>query len=96
VTAAIKMKLARGSCARYILHMTEQPKIDTLLALPADRRWEIVEALWNSLTSDPAGVPIPDWHREVVTQRLVEDDEEAEDETTGESWENVRRRIESR
>jgi putative addiction module component (TIGR02574 family) len=87
------MRLARRRLARYTPRMTEQPKIDTLLALPADRRWEIVEALWNSLASDTASVPIPDWHSDVLAQRLVEDDEDA---ATGESWDDVRRRIEKR
>jgi putative addiction module component (TIGR02574 family) len=53
----------------------------------------MVEALWNSLAADPAHVPIPDWHREILAERMAEDD--AVD-TAGKSWDEVRQRIERR
>ena len=72
--------------------MTDQSRIDDLLALPADRRLEIMEALWDSLTSSPANIPIPDWHREMLKERMAADDA---DPSAGQSWEEVRREIES-
>ncbi|MEQ1731505.1 MAG: addiction module protein, partial [Vicinamibacterales bacterium] len=54
--------------------MTELPRIDELLALPVNRRLELMEALWDSLSAAPELDPMPDWHREVLAQRLAEDD----------------------
>ena len=73
--------------------MTELPRIDELLALPINRRLELMEALWDSLSATPELVPVPDWHREVLEQRLAEDDT---DPSPGEDWSQVRRRIENR
>jgi putative addiction module component (TIGR02574 family) len=72
--------------------MTDQSRIDDLLALPADRRLAIIEALWNSLAADPASVPIPQWHRNLLAERLAADDA---DTSLGQSWDEVRREIES-
>jgi putative addiction module component (TIGR02574 family) len=72
--------------------MTDQSRIDDLLALPADRRLAIIEALWNSLAADPASVPIPQWHRNLLAERLAADDT---DTSLGQSWDEVRREIES-
>ena len=63
--------------------MTELRRIDELLALPINRRWEIMEALWDSLSAAPEQVPVPDWHREVLEQRLAEDEA---DPVPGEEW----------
>ncbi len=72
--------------------MTDQTRIDDLLALPADRRLAIIEALWDSLAADPVSIPIPDWHRELLAERLTADDA---DKSPGQSWDDVRREIES-
>jgi putative addiction module component (TIGR02574 family) len=73
--------------------MSTVPHLDDLLSLPPDRRLPIMEALWVSLASAPENVPIPDWHRDIVEQRLAEDEG---DESPGESWPEVRRRVEQR
>jgi putative addiction module component (TIGR02574 family) len=71
--------------------MTQNPKIAELLDLPPSERLEIVEALWDSLASDPASVPVPDWHLELLDDRLADDDAET---NPGDNWETVRKRIE--
>jgi putative addiction module component (TIGR02574 family) len=73
--------------------MNDRVTIDGLLALPARDRLAIIEALWDSLRVSPASVPVPDWHRELLAERMREDDaapEEADD------WSKVRARIERR
>lgn len=66
--------------------------LDELLALPAEERLIVAEALWDSLTREPSRIPVPDWHRDIVEQRLAEDDAEPDG---GETWETLRRRLET-
>lgn len=72
--------------------MIDAQTIDKLLELPASDRLAIAAALWDSLVPDQAAVPVPDWHREILDQRIADDDAETE---PGECWANVRLRIES-
>ncbi len=71
--------------------MIDALTIERLLALPPGERLALVEALWDSLGADPAAVPVPDWHRDILEQRLAED---AADTSPGETWAAVRLRIE--
>lgn len=73
--------------------MNNAVKIDDLLALPAAERLAIASAIWDSLVASAEGVPVPGWHREVLEQRLRDDDAEA---AGGESWPDLRRRLEGR
>jgi len=38
--------------------------------LSRDEKLDLMERLWESLTSDQEDVPIPTWHLELVHQRL--------------------------
>jgi hypothetical protein len=45
------------------------------LEIPLDRmtteeKWEALETLWADLSSNPANVPVPDWHRTILDERL--------------------------
>lgn len=71
--------------------MIDAQIFEKLLELPATDRLAIAEALWDSLSADAASVPVPDWHRPLLDQRL---DEDEADTGSGESWDEVRRRIE--
>jgi len=71
--------------------MTEHPRLAELLELPAEERLVLMEALWDSLIPDPANVAIPSWHREIVTERLAEDDR---DMRPGDSMAELRSRLE--
>jgi putative addiction module component (TIGR02574 family) len=61
--------------------------LDKILALPAEDRQAIVEAIQASLDEeqDP-----PDWHREIVAERLAA---HRADPTRGEPWAVVRERL---
>lgn len=83
------LSLAKGW--GYAGGMNDHVTIDELLSLPAGDRLAIIEALWDSL--DPAVVPVPDWHREILAERLREDDAAVAE---SESWVEVRARIERR
>lgn len=39
--------------------------------LSADEKLEYVQALWESVSERPEDVPVPDWHRRVVAERLA-------------------------
>ena len=50
--------------------MIDTRKMLELLALPPEERLAITEALWESLSAEPDRVPVPDWHRDILDQRL--------------------------
>ncbi|MGE3916080.1 MAG: addiction module protein [Hyphomicrobiaceae bacterium] len=72
--------------------MTDMPKMSDLLRLPPADRLAIAEALWSSLTTEPDGVPVPDWHRDVLNERIAKDDH---DDGPGEGWLELRHRLET-
>jgi putative addiction module component (TIGR02574 family) len=39
-------------------------------SLSRDEKLELIERLWNSLTSNEEDIPIPEWHRDLLDQRL--------------------------
>lgn len=39
--------------------------------LSPEEKLEYVQALWDRVSEHPEDVPMPDWHREVVVQRLA-------------------------
>lgn len=73
--------------------MADQITLEQLEKLPFEERLRLAEALWDSLAREPERVPVPDWHRELIRDRLAADD--AEPDTT-ETWEEVRGQIEGR
>lgn len=38
--------------------------------LPVEQKLDYVEALWTRIASKPDRVPVPEWHRQVLAQRL--------------------------
>ena len=60
------------------------------LNLPAQERIELVVELWDSLA--PGEIPIPDWQRDLVRDRLAALEEIPPGERSV-SWEAIRRRI---
>lgn len=65
--------------------MSAHPMMDEILRLPADERLHLVEDIWASLAASPAGVPVPDWHRELLDERLADPQERAT-----RTWDDVR------
>ena len=39
--------------------------------LSADEKIDYIQALWGHFSEHPEDVPVPDWHREVVADRLA-------------------------
>ncbi len=40
--------------------------------LPIEEKVRYVEALWDRIAAAPEDVPVPDWHRQLVSERLAE------------------------
>jgi putative addiction module component (TIGR02574 family) len=72
----------------YTGGMTRDDIQRTALKLPPEDRRELVDALWESLESDPE--PLPEWQRRLLDERL------AALETTpdeGSTWDEVEKRV---
>ena len=71
--------------------MPKSDIIADILRLPATERLALSAAIWDSLATEPEAVPVPDWHLEILAERLDEDDR---DTSPSQSWSDLRRRIE--
>lgn len=69
--------------------MNKSVNIGSILSLPAAERLEVASAIWDSLLRTPDAIPVPDWHMELIEQRLAEDDD-----VSGETWTELRKRLE--
>ncbi|MFN8526339.1 MAG: addiction module protein [Chloroflexota bacterium] len=58
-----------------------------LLALPAADRLEIIEAMWESLTTDVANLPLTPSQRDALGRRLAEHNVTPDDVI---SWDEIR------
>ncbi len=56
-------------------------------ALSADEKLEYIQSLWDHVSEHPEEVPVPNWHREVVAERLAA---HRRGETTSRPWPEVR------
>jgi putative addiction module component (TIGR02574 family) len=66
--------------------------LDTILALPAEDRLAIADAIWASLEPASGDAPMTDAQTRALAQRIAEDDQ---DETEGETWEQFKQRVDA-
>lgn len=59
-------------------------------ALSVEEQVDYVLSLWDRIAADPARVPVPDWHREVLGERL---EAYRSDPEGGQDWGEVRERV---
>lgn len=55
--------------------------------LAVDEKLEYVQALWDRIAADEAQVPAPEWHKQVLKERLEARDTDAR---RPRSWDKVR------
>jgi putative addiction module component (TIGR02574 family) len=55
--------------------------------LTIEQRLDLIGKLWDSIPNDPDALPIPNWHREIIDQRLAEADAQPD---AGIQWEQFR------
>jgi len=53
--------------------------IAEILKLPVEERLRLVEIIWESIATDPAGVPLGDAHRALIDERLAEHERNPDD-----------------
>lgn len=57
------------------------PGFDTLTV---EEQIDYVQSLWNHIAARPQAIPVPDWHREILAERLAAYDANPDE---GKSWE---------
>jgi len=58
--------------------------------LSVEEKLDYVQSLWDRIFAQPENVPVPDWHLQLLDERLAEYDS---DPAAGSSWEEVREEI---
>jgi putative addiction module component (TIGR02574 family) len=58
--------------------------------LTVEEQIDYVQSLWDRIAATPDQIPVPDWHREVLDERLKGYDANPD---AGESWDVVRDRL---
>ena len=58
--------------------------------LSAPDRIDLIAAIWDSLADDLEGLPVPEWHRQLLERRLAECEANP---GAGASWEEVKARL---
>ena len=60
------------------------PGFDTL---SVEEQIEYVEALWDHIAERPDQVPVPEWHQEIIAERLATERRLSDNEKTWEEFE---------
>jgi putative addiction module component (TIGR02574 family) len=71
----------------------DKSRLAELLKLPAEERFALPAALWDSLADAPDQVPVPDWHRAILEERLAAGDR---DDAPGQGFAELRASLERR
>lgn len=67
----------------------EKKLINELSQLNKNEKLLLVEALWDSIASDPEDVDVPEHHESILEQRLKTLEEDKEN---GSSWKEIRQK----
>ncbi|HEY6243220.1 MAG TPA: addiction module protein [Pyrinomonadaceae bacterium] len=59
-------------------------------ALSVDEQIDYLQSLWEHIAARPTDIPVPDWHREVLRERLSS---HQADEKPGQEWQDVETEI---
>ncbi|HEV7503746.1 MAG TPA: addiction module protein [Thermoanaerobaculia bacterium] len=54
-------------------------EVAEILKLPTAERLRLMELIWESLSQSPTAVPLSDFHRAVIDERLAEHDRNPDD-----------------
>jgi len=59
-------------------------------ALSVDEQIDYVQSLWDHIAARPEDVPVPDWHREILAERLAA---HRADKNQGRNWEEFEKEL---
>ncbi len=58
--------------------------------LSVDDQIDYIQSLWDRIVAEPNQVPVPDWHRQVIRQRMADQENSPSE---GQPWEEIRDEI---
>jgi len=58
--------------------------------LSVDEKIDYLESLWDRVAASPETIPVPDWHRDIIGERMKDLDANPD---AGDSWEAVQKRL---
>jgi putative addiction module component (TIGR02574 family) len=61
--------------------------------LSVDEKIDYLQSLWDRVADTPEAIHVPDWHREIIDERLKDLDTRPD---AGDSWESVQERLRKR
>ena len=67
--------------------MTKEALLTEILRLSPEQRIELLGDAWDAIAATPEDVPMPNWHLEVLEERLAASEPEYL------SWDEVRERL---
>ena len=67
----------------------EKALLDELSQLNKSEKLILVEALWDSIASDPSEVEVPEHHKVIIEERL---NTLEQDKKSGSSWKKIRQK----
>jgi len=88
-TARAKLYLSQPVSGRHMAKPVPLPP-PGFDDLSVDEKIEYLQSLWDRIAATPETIPVPDWHREIIDNRLK--DLEANPDA-GDSWEAVQERL---
>jgi len=74
------------SLAHYVILRFEEPLMSRTIQLPptgfdalsVEEQIDYVHSLWERIAARPEEVPVPEWHRQIILERLAGEDSEEE------------------
>jgi putative addiction module component (TIGR02574 family) len=58
--------------------------------LSIDEKIDYLQSLWDRIVATSQSVPVPEWHREILDQRLMDLERDPD---SGDTWEVVQERL---
>lgn len=58
--------------------------------LSVDEKIDYVQSLWDQIAASPDTIPVPQWHRDILDERMKDYDA---DPTSGDTWDVVQERL---
>jgi putative addiction module component (TIGR02574 family) len=62
--------------------------------LSVDEKLDYVQSLWDHIAANPEAIPVPDWHLQVVEERIKENNRVTP--RAGRSWDEFREELRAR